>query len=123
MGFDELVQELIENGESHDDAVAAAMLSFGVESEHSFFLEQFDCFHFNLFHIEEAGFRVAAGDHDDDEKTGSLMDRVVQRARAFGTYFDSERLSRGKNSKFTIYCKIEEMPQCEGTLCIKNDVN
>ena len=71
-------------------------------------LEQFDALHFNVFHIEEGGFRVVTEDKDSDEKVDDDVDLqtaleiAVERSRAMEKQFDSERWNGGANSKYTI---------------------
>ncbi len=90
-------------------------------------LEQFDSLHFNLLHIEEAGFRVAAAGNDGDEKvdademedgqpTDTAMEIVTQRVRALQKEFEGERLGGGSSGKFNISVLSEETQLIQGIL-------
>ena len=86
---------------------------------HQFMIQQFDTLHFNLCHVEEAGFRLAADDVVDDGKVGdevmdSAMNIVTERVRALNTQFDAERLNGGTNSKFTISVQTGSETQNKG---------
>ena len=72
-------------------------------------LEQFDTLHFNVFHIEEAGFRVVVDDELNDQKVedhdvdkDAAMEIVSERTRAMNAQFDAERWNGGENGKFNI---------------------
>ena len=69
-------------------------------------LEQIECLHFNLLHIEEAGFRTSAAEEkvdgdavEEEVEADTASEIVMDRVRALKAQFDSERLSGGTNGK------------------------
>ena len=91
-------------------------------------LEQFDTLHFNLCHVEEAGFRLAAHDVVDaakveEEGVDAAMETVTQRVRALKTEFDAERWNGGGNGKFNIAVQTEERQKNKGIFLKRSSVN
>ena len=77
-------------------------------------LEQFDSLHFNVFHVEEAGFRVYDDEKDDDKKDDDEVDVetaaeiVIERARAMKKQqFEVERWNGGATGKFNISVQVQ----------------
>ena len=96
----------------------------GDEMESSWFTEQMDRVHFNIYHLHELGLRVSAevlesevGPDDDEKQDEShLFDLAIKRmAREMQGkrgVFDMERLNGSANSKFTM--KIDGVKMTEG---------
>ena len=91
-----------------------------------FMMRQFDTLHFNLCHVEEAGFRLKADDLVDDGKVAedevvdSAMNIVTERVKTLKKHFDSERLNGGTNSKFNISVQTGSETQNKGILYFRN---
>ena len=81
----------------------------GGVSDH-YMLEQFDTLHFNLLHIEEAGYRITAEQEQKminlkDGQNDAATEILKERVRSLKKNFDSARVGGGSSGKFTIFAQ------------------
>ena len=98
--------------------------SAGDETQSSWFTEQMDRMHFNIYHLHELGLRVSADvlesevGPDDDEKRDEThlfdfaMKRMAREMKRKRGVFGTERLNGSANTKFGL--KIDGTKESDG---------
>ena len=96
----------------------------GDETESSWFTEQMDRVHFNIYHLHELGLRVSAevlesevGPDDDEKQDEShlfdlAMKRMAREMKEKRGIFGSERLNGSANAKFAL--KVDGAKESDG---------
>ena len=93
------------------------------DTESSWFTEQMDTVHFNIYHLHDVGLRVSAevlesevAPDDEKQDESHLFDLAIKRLskemRAKGAAFGNERLNGSDNVKFTL--NVNEMNGTDG---------